>query len=116
MSGTRPRLEGILPPKVERMGFVAVTAEYGFVIRRNALSERGVSYHAVLAALDADKPFGENEEILTFGPSFGPEASEALTRKLTALGLVYFDDFFEFIIDAPRWCKFAVASVSASEC
>ena len=95
------------------MGFVAVTAEYGIVIRRHALTKKGVSYHAVLAAVDANEPFGADEELLTFGPSFGPEAIEALTQRLTALGLVYFDDFFEFTIDAPLWCKFAIAFVPA---
>ncbi len=96
------------------MGFVAVTAEYGIVIRRHALTERGVSYEAVLAAVEADKPFGADEELLTFGPSFGPEALEALTRRLTALGFVYFDDFFQFASDFPVWCEFAVAFVPAN--
>jgi hypothetical protein len=93
------------------MGFVAVTAEHGIVIRRRALAERDVSYQAVLTALEADQPFGTDEELLTFGPSFGPEALEALTQRLIALGLVYFDDFFEFVSDLPLWCKFAVTFV-----
>jgi hypothetical protein len=95
------------------MSFVAVTAEYGIVIRRHALAERGVSYQAVLDAVEADEPLGADEELLTFGPSFGPEALEGLTQRLTALGLVFFDDFFEFEGDFPLWCKFAVAFVPA---
>jgi len=63
------------------MGFVAVTAEYGIVIHPRALTERDVSYQAVLNALEADEPFGVDEELLTFGPSFGPEALEALTQS-----------------------------------
>ncbi|CCD97678.1 hypothetical protein [Bradyrhizobium sp. STM 3809] len=95
------------------MSFVAVTAEYGIVIRRHALTERGVPYQAVLAAVEADKPFGADQELLTFGPSFGREALEALTQRLTALGLVYFDDFFQFASDVPVWCELAVAFVPA---
>ncbi|WP_316175999.1 MULTISPECIES: hypothetical protein [unclassified Bradyrhizobium] len=94
------------------MNFVAVTAEYGIVIRRRALTERGVSYQAVLNAIETDKPHGADEELLSFGPSFGPEALATLTRRLIDLGLVYFDDFFEFASDVPLWCKFAVAFVA----
>jgi hypothetical protein len=93
------------------MSVVAVTAEHGIVIRRHALIERGVSYQAVLTAVEADKPFDGDDELLTFGPNFGPEALEALTKRLIALGLVYFDEFFEFASDIPQWCKFAVTFV-----
>ncbi len=93
------------------MGFVAVTAEYGIVIRRRALIARDVSYPALLAALGANEAFDADGELLTFGPSFGQEGLEALTQRLVALGLVYFDDFFEFAGSFPEWCKFAVALV-----
>ncbi len=95
------------------MNSVAVTAEYGIVIRRRALTERAVSYHAVLTAVGVDKPFDADGELLTFGPSFGQEALEALSQRLIALGLVYFDDFFEFVGNFPHWCSFAVAFVAA---
>jgi hypothetical protein len=93
------------------MSFVAVTAEYGIVIRRGALTERDVPYHAVLTAIGGDKPFDADGELLTFGPSFGQEALEALTQRSIALGLVYFDDFFEFVGSFPQWCSFGVAFV-----
>jgi hypothetical protein len=91
--------------------FVAVTGEYGIVIRRRALAERNLSYQSLLAAMEADEPHGADEELLTFGPSFGKEALQLFTQKLVSLGFVYFDDFFEFQTDHPRWCKFAVAWV-----
>jgi hypothetical protein len=95
----------------ECMSSVAVTAENGIVIRRRALAERNVSYRALLTVFEIDQPFGVNEKLVTFGPSFGQEALEALTQKLIALGLIYFDDFFEFVGVFPRWCKFSVAFV-----
>ena len=95
------------------MSSVAVTAEYGIVVRRRALSERDISYCAVLTAVGGDKPFDADGELLTFGPSFGQEALEALSQRLIALGLVYFDDFFEFVGSFPQWCSFAVEFVPA---
>ena len=89
---------------------VNVTAEFGLVVRRKALVERGVPLNALLAALEADAPLDCNDFLLTFGPHFGQEAMEAMVGRLTRLGLVYYDDFFEFAGDYPNWCLFKAVS------
>jgi hypothetical protein len=62
------------------MNSVSATAEYGIVVRRRALTERDVSYHAVLAAFETGEPLDADEELLTFGPSFG-QRHLRLSRK-----------------------------------
>ena len=89
---------------------VRVTGEYGLVVRRASLKERGVSWTALLAALEVAKPLDSDEFILSFGPHFGSEALATFTSRLSELGLRYFDDFFEFSGDFPKWCQFSVAS------
>jgi hypothetical protein len=86
------------------MEFVQVTSEYSIVVRLASLSERGIPWEELLLAL---RGFCT---IRAFGPHFGGEALDALVRRLSALGLQYFDDFFEFSGDFPKWCSFAVSA------
>jgi len=90
---------------------VDVTAEFGIIIRRQSLVERDVSFHSILEALEAKGPLDMNDELVTFGPSFGQETLDVLTKRLMGLGLVYFDDFFEFVGPFPPWCKFHASLV-----
>ena len=85
---------------------VAITSEFGLIVRRKALIERQVSLHNLFAAMEAGKALDENDELLSFGPHFGREAADTMISRLTKLGLVYFDDFFEFSGDYPSWCVF----------
>lgn len=90
------------------MGFIDVTPEYGLVIRKDALRERGVSLEALLAAMKTDAPLDSDDWLISFGPSFGQEALDGLIEELTSLGLQYFDDFIEVVGNYPEWCRFKV--------
>jgi len=94
---------------------VTVTAEFGIVVRRKSLVERGVPLFDLLAAMEVSEPLDSNEDLLSFGPHFGQEAMDALSRRLMALELIYFDDFFEFFVGHPRWCTFQAKIAACSE-
>jgi hypothetical protein len=90
------------------MNQIKITGEYGIILRRQALAEKDIALHLVLAAMEVSEPLDGNSDLLTFGPCFGAEAQGAFTRRLIDLGLVYFDDFVEFTVDVPSWCALAV--------
>ncbi len=92
---------------------VRVTSEYGIVVRLASLSERGIALKTLLTTLEVSTPFDSNDEIASFGPHFGQEALDTLVRRLSDLGLKYFDDFFEFSGDFPKWCIFKVSAANA---
>jgi hypothetical protein len=85
---------------------IKVTSEFGLIIRKRALSERALGIAQVFEAMEAAQPYGESDELLAFGPSFGPEALDTFTKRLQKLGLEYWDDFFEFAYPHPSWCTF----------
>jgi hypothetical protein len=85
---------------------INVTAEFGLIVRRRALLERNVPLEKVLAAVEAGRPLDCNDDLISFGPGFGQEALDEFSRRLIELGLVYFDDFFEFAVPCPSWCRF----------
>jgi hypothetical protein len=95
------------------MECVRVTGEFGLVVRLASLNERGLTVEKLLDALETSAPFDSNDEIASFGPHFGAEVLETLVRRLTDLGLEYFDDFFEFSGDFPAWCTFRVSATAA---
>ena len=97
------------------MECVRATSEFGVVVRLASLNERGTTLENLLSALETSSPFDSNAEIASFGPHFGAEALETLVRRLTDLGLKYFDDFFEFSRDFPKWCIFGVSAASAAD-
>jgi hypothetical protein len=88
---------------------VIATNEYGLVVRREALRERGVEYDDVLNALQVQKPLDQNDELLTFGPSFGGEAMDEFAARLQRLGLRFVDDFYCLSFDLPAWCDLRLA-------
>jgi hypothetical protein len=89
---------------------IQVTSEFGIIVRRAALAERGVSWTDLLRILEASAPFDSNETLASFGPHFGQEALGEFLRRLSAAGLVYFDDFVEFTGVWSEWCRFKVYS------
>jgi hypothetical protein len=97
------------------MDCVRVTGEFGIVVRLASLNEQGIPLEKLLIALETSAPFDSNAEIASFGPHFGAEALETLVRRLSDLGLKYFDNFFEFSGDFPKWCIFGVSAASAPE-
>jgi hypothetical protein len=86
--------------------YISLTSEYGLVVRRKALKERGVSWDDLLAALEVSEPLDKNDCLISFGPHFGQEAVHTMSDRLIRIGLRYFDDFFEFSGDYPKWCVF----------
>ncbi|OWT80357.1 MULTISPECIES: hypothetical protein [unclassified Achromobacter] len=91
------------------MSMVKVTSEYGLVIRRRALQERGVSQAGLQTAMEGVNLLDENEDLISFGPCFGQETLDVLICRLSALGLSYFDDFVEVVADYPSWCQPAMS-------
>jgi|SRR5471032_2268396 hypothetical protein len=91
------------------MKFINVTPEYGLLVRRDALAERGVSLETLLAIMKVAVPLDSNDRLISFGPSFGQEALDEFVKALSGLGLQYFDDFVEIVGDYPAWCSFKVA-------
>ena len=92
--------------EAEKMGCIHISDEFGIVVRRCALSEREVAWTDLLGAFGVPEPLDSNETLASFGPHFGQEALDELTRRLTNLGLLYFDDFFAFQGDFPKWITF----------
>jgi hypothetical protein len=93
------------------MNYIRAASEYGIVVRRASLTERQVPWDKLLAALEATGPLDANDQIASFGPHFGRDAQNTFIRRLSALGLQYLDDFFEFSGDFPSWCVFGVCAV-----
>jgi hypothetical protein len=85
---------------------VIVTNEFGLIVRRNALVERQIDLRELFAAMEVEAWLDRSDDLLSFGPHFGREALNTIVSRLTKLGLVYFDDFFEFCCDYPPWCSF----------
>ena len=75
-------------------------------IRRDAFERVGLTR----AALDerlvlTDEEFRVEGNLVAVGPIPGDEALTALIDEMEALGLVYFDDFFELSGNWPDWLK-----------
>ena len=83
-------------------------SEYGLVIRRRALQERGVTEAALAVAMDRMTPRTATPDLYYFAPLFGEEAQYELGRHLTALGLVWVDDFWSVSFDMPDWVKVTI--------
>lgn len=86
------------------MNTVKATGEYGIVIRLAALTAKSIDYMQLLRAMEVDQPLDSNEDLVSFGPSFGEEAMNEFISRLQALGLEYVDDFFAIACDMPTWC------------
>ncbi|HWG51711.1 MAG TPA: hypothetical protein VN677_00290 [Gemmatimonadaceae bacterium] len=76
------------------------------LIRKSAFERAGL----VRSQLDArynltDAEFRVEGELIAIGPLHDPNAFGDLTEQLEALGLAYFDDFFELSGNWPTWCQ-----------
>lgn len=94
---------------------VRLVSEFGVVVRLASLEQRGVNFHNLLEAMEVEAPLDVNGELASFGPHFGQEAATEFARRLEALGLVVFDDFFVFAGDFPQWCGFRGSLRSADD-
>jgi hypothetical protein len=88
---------------------VKVSTDYGIVVRRASLKRIGLSDQAVCQLMDVERPFDQDEVLMSFGPHFGIEAARGLSRRLETKGLVYPDDFFVFEELLPEWCELRVS-------
>jgi len=91
---------------------IRVSVEFGIVIRRASLDERSISLNKVYQCMGTSSPLGMNDDLISFGPSFGIGAQREFIRRLEEIGLVYYEDFFDMSIDSPAWCDFLVALAS----
>lgn len=93
------------------MSFINVV-EYGVVIRRQELISKLIDIDTLSMVLEFDAPLDISADLVIFGPCFGGEATDELSRRLEALGLQYVDDFFVFSGEFPLWCKFKVGIIA----
>jgi hypothetical protein len=88
------------------MPLAIVTGTPTLVIRRDAFERVGLTR----AALDerlvlTDEEFRVEGNLVAVGPIPGDDALTALIDELEALGLAYFDDFFELSGNWPDWLR-----------
>ena len=88
---------------------IPVTFQHGIVIRQAALAAHGLTRGDLLRVFETGHPLGENDGLISFGPSFGPEACNEFISRLQGLGLIYVDDFFDLALDHPEWLNFQAA-------
>ncbi|NVJ46739.1 MAG: hypothetical protein HWE07_06415 [Cytophagia bacterium] len=87
---------------------IDVTNEYGIILRKNRITELGITREKLLEIMEVSAPLDESKCLISFGPHFGGEASDEFVKRLQSLGLVFFDDFFVMSGDFPTWAKFHV--------
>src|SRR5579871_776664 len=94
------------------MAGVRLSNYFGIVIRKSALQRQGVDDDTICQIMDADKPYGEDASLMSFGPHFGAEGAEEFVTRLRKLGLIYMDDFFVLWDDVPEWAEISVKANS----
>ncbi|WP_322892260.1 MULTISPECIES: hypothetical protein [unclassified Yoonia] len=88
--------------------------EKSLVIRREALTNLGLSHQETSALLAFDKPSGEAAHLLVYGPYFDFESLAEVSHRLDHLGLQYWDDYVDLKEDIPVWISLFVSDHSAS--
>lgn len=88
------------------MNSLKVSTQYGILVRRRSLDERSIQLDALLRAMEVSSPLDMNEDLISFGPSFGDEALREFISRLEKLGFAYSEDFFDLRMDHPDWCNF----------
>jgi hypothetical protein len=92
------------------MNYVAATSEYGMVVRKLALEEKGMPRSTLLEIMADIDILGENEAVISFGPLFGEEALKEIMTRLSASKLEYVDDFVELNFLLPEWVKLGITA------
>lgn len=93
---------------------ILVPPQFGIIIRKAALRDRGISVAAVMLALETDRILDEDNTLLSLGPHFGGDAAMEFVKRLGNLGLTYGDDFLDLSHVWPSWCQMLVALSDAS--
>ena len=91
------------------MPFIDAKSEYGLIVRKAALSERGVSPDDLSRVMTDVDVSGEDESLISYGPLFGVEAQDNLKADLADLGLIEIDDYFGLDFLLPEWTRLGVA-------
>ncbi len=87
---------------------VRISEHFGIVVRKAALDEHHVSMPSLFQAMETERPFDEDANLVSFGPHFGGEAAREFIERLEALGLVYGQDFIDLADTLPEWCHLYV--------
>ena len=76
------------------------------LIRKSAFERAGLARADIDArfSLTPDE-FRVEGELIAIGPLYGDDALAVLTEHFEALGLVYFDDFFDLSGNWPEWLR-----------
>ena len=88
---------------------VTLAHEFGILVRKAPLERLGVSRNRLFEVMEVDRCLDEDDDLFSFGPHFGQEASDEFLRRLKALGLSYPDDVFVFEEPIPTWCALSVS-------
>ena len=76
------------------------------LIRRAAYERAGLTRHALDERLGlTPDEFRVEGDLIALGPIFDEEALGPVLADLEALGLVYFEDFFEMSGNWPEWLR-----------
>lgn len=87
---------------------IKVSNFYGFIFKKESLNNLLIS-SGKLAEIMETKPIDEDNDIVSFGPSFGKEAADVFIKRLESIGLFYVSDFYIFECDLPDWLSFYVS-------
>jgi hypothetical protein len=91
------------------MKYIAATPEYGLVVRKSSLMERGISQSSFSEAMHDIDILEENDELMSYGPLFGQEAFDEIKTRLANIGLSHVDDYLELNFLLPDWLRLGVA-------
>jgi hypothetical protein len=101
---------GAVDAVVSDITYVAAPGEFGLVIRKKSLFEKGTTAGVLAGIMDNISLIGENDGILSYGPLFGEEALENICGRSVESGFEYYDDFFDLNVLVPSWAKLGVAA------
>ena len=84
------------------------------LLRKRAFERAGLTRAALDQRLNlTDDEFRTEGPLIAIGPLHGESALGELIDELEALGLAYFDDFFELSGNWPEWLRLLVMSAGS---
>lgn len=84
---------------------VKISDDFGIIVKRTSIEARNLTRNQLFKIMEVERPFDEDENLLSFGPHFGEEAAKEFINRLETSGLVYYEDFFDFSDTIPQWCQ-----------
>ena len=85
-----------------------VSKDFGIVIRRDAIVQKGINLSSLMKEFNFPKNYDDSLELISLGPFYGGDNADDCMRSLELLGLVYIDDFFILEGYFPDWCRVEV--------